>query len=81
MRQRLKKIKDVNLIQIQFEDFVYNNDKMVNVLCDHMSLSSDVFSKYEADLSKINIGKYKKFLTHEELNIIEHHLSEYIYAK
>ena len=31
--------------------------------------------------SKINIGKYKKFLTHEELNIIEHHLSEYIYGK
>lgn len=81
MRQRLKKIKDVNLIQIQFEDFVCNNDKMVNVLCDHMSLSSDVFSKYEADLSKINIGKYKKSLTHEELNFIEYHLSEYIYAK
>ena len=81
MRQRLKKIKDDNLIQIQFEDFVYNNDKMVNILCDHISISSEVFSKYQPDLSKINIGKYKKSLTHEELNIIEHHLSEYIYAK
>ena len=81
MQQRLKQIKDVNLLHIQFEDFVYKNDKMLNELCNHMSLSPGVFSNYQADLSKDNIGKYKKSLSQKELNMIEHHLSAYIYTK
>ena len=81
MQQRLKQIKDVNLLHIQFEDFVYKNDKMLNELCNHMSLSPGVLSNYQADLSKDNIGKYKKSLSQKELNMIEHHLSAYIYTK
>jgi len=54
---------------------------MINELCNHMSLSPGVFSNYQADLSKDNIGKYKKSLSQKELNMIEHHLSAYIYTK
>lgn len=80
MQQRLKQIKDVKLLQIKFEDFIYKNDKMINVLCDHMSISLDILSNYQVELSKNNIGKYKKSLSQKELDFIEHHLSAYIYS-
>ena len=81
MHRRLKQLNNANLLHIRFEDFVYKNDKMLDVLCNHISLASSVFSNYQVDLSKKNIGKYKQFLSQKELQIIEHHLSEYIYVK
>jgi len=81
MHRRLKQLNNANLLHIRFEDFVYKNDKMLDVLCNHISLAPSVFSNYQVDLSKKNIGKYKQFLSQKELQIIEHHLSEYIYVK
>ena len=79
MQRRLEQFKDTNLLQIRFEDFVYNNKNMIDVLCNHLSISPNNFSKYQAENSKKNIGKYKKLLNKDELYQIEHYLSEYIF--
>jgi len=81
MQRRLKQINNPTLLHIQFEDFVYKNDKMVDVLCNHMSLNSSVHSSYQPNISKKNIGKYQQFLNQKEIDIIERRLSEYIYVK
>ncbi len=81
MQRRLEKINNSDLLFIQFEDFVNNNVKIVDTLCNHLSLSSGVNSSYQPDLSKKNIGKYQKFLSQKEIDIIESHLSKYINSK
>ena len=81
MQRRLEKINNSDLLFIQFEDFVNNNIKMVEALCNHTSISSSINSSYQPNLSKKNIGKYKKFLSEKEIDIIESHLSEYINTK
>jgi hypothetical protein len=78
MQRRLKEIKNPTLLFLKFEDFVNKNEKMVNILCDHLSLNSCVRSSYQPNLSKKNIGKYKKFLNQKETEIIQDNLSEYI---
>ena len=81
MQRRLKEINNPTILRLGFEDFVIKNKKMVDVLCEHFSLASNILSSYEPNLSKKNIGKYQKILSQEEINIIEHSLSEYIYYK
>ena len=54
---------------------------MVDVLCNHVSLNSKTISSYEPNLSKKNIGKYKKILNQQEIDLIERNLSEYIHIK
>tara|TARA_B110000027_G_scaffold131176_1_gene155029 strand:+ start:166 stop:1119 length:954 start_codon:yes stop_codon:yes gene_type:complete len=79
MRRRLERIKDPDLLHIRFEDFVEENFMLVEKLCKHLSLDSNIKSKYEPNLSKKNIGKYREFLSQKEIKIIERSLSEYIY--
>ena len=81
MQRRLEKINNSDLLFIQFEDFVTNNIKMVDTLCNHTSILSNINSSYQPNLSKKNIGKYKKFLSAKEIDIIESHLSQYINTK
>ena len=52
MLKRLDQFKDKNLLKITFEDFVYNNKNMIEVLCNHLSISPATFSKYQVDESK-----------------------------
>ena len=81
MQLRLKEINNSNILRLCFEDFVVKNKKMVNILCDHISLSSKIISSYEPNLSKKNIGKYQKILSRKEIDIIENRLSEFMYIK
>ena len=81
MQLRLKEINNSNILRLCFEDFIIKNEKMVNLLCDHISLSSNIISSYEPNLSKKNIGKYQKILSRKEIDIIENRLSEFIYVK
>ena len=81
MQRRLKEINNSNILRLCFEDFVIKNEKMVNVLCDHTSLTSNILSSYEPNLSKKNIGKYQKILSRKEIDIIENRLSEFMYVK
>ena len=81
MQRRLKEINNPTILSLCFEDFVIKNKKMVDVLCDHFFLASNILSSYEPNLSKKNIGKYQKILSQEEIDIIEYSLSEYIYFK
>lgn len=79
MQRRIREINNPILLQIRFEDFVIQNDKMVNLICNHVSLDSSILSDYNPELSKKNIGKYKEFLDNKEINKIENSLSEYFY--
>lgn len=81
MQERLKQLQDTNLLQIRFEDFVYDNKNMIDILCNHLSISPTNFSKYQVDDSKKNIGKYKELLNKDEISQIEHYLSEYLLIK
>ncbi len=78
MQRRLKKINNSNLLLLKFEDFVNQNEKMVNEICNHVSLDHSVPSSYQASLSKKNIGKYKEILNQKETELIKNKLSEYL---
>jgi len=43
-----------------FEDFVNNNKKIVDNICRHTSLDSEKLSTYDPNISKKNIGNFKK---------------------
>lgn len=79
MQLRLKEINNPILLCLRFEDFVRKNNEMVDLLCNHLSLTSKILSSYEPNLSNKNIGKYQKILSQHEIEIIENELSEYIY--
>ncbi len=81
MQRRIKSINTSEILKLQFEDFVFQNKKMINVLCKHLSINKNTYSNYNADFSRENIGKYKKFLTNQEIEKIEKSLSEYIFIK
>ena len=81
MQQRLRQTDNPILLRLRFEDFVNKYNEMVNVLCNHVSINYKTASSYEPNLSKKNIGKYKKILSHQEIDVIESNLSEYIYIK
>ena len=81
MQRRIKEINNPILLQLRFEDFVIENDKMVNLLCKHLSVDSSVVSDYNPSLSKINIGKYHKILNKTEIDKIHNSLSEYFYDR
>ena len=81
MQRRIKEIDSPILLQLRFEDFVNKYDKMVNLLCNHVSLDSNVLSNYNPNFSKKNIGKYQEFLNAKEIDKIENSLSEYFYDK
>ena len=81
MHQRLKQINNPIVLRLRFEDFVNRNKEMVNILCDHVSINSNILSSYEPNLSKKNISKYKKILSEKEIEIIESNLSEYMYVQ
>ena len=81
MQQRLRQTDNPILLRLRFEDFVNKYNEMVNVLCNHASINHKTASSYEPNLSKKNIGKYKKILSQQEIDVIESNLSEYIYIK
>ena len=76
--QRRIKISDPIFLNISFEDFINQNKKNISLLCDHVSISADLNSTYKVEFSKINVGKYKRFLNKNEIEIIEDELSEYL---
>lgn len=80
MQRRLKEINSVDILHLRFEDFVNQNEKMIGVLCDHLLIPLNIVSSYEPNLSKKNIGKYKKILNQKEIDAIKQRLSEYIYV-
>lgn len=80
MQRRLKLINNPNILFIQFEDFVIKNKYFLDKLCNHMSISSNISSNYQPDLSKKNIGKFHQLLSKNELQTIESNLGEYIYG-
>ncbi len=79
MQKHLNKFDDPTILKVRFEDFVNQNEEIVNKFCKHTSLSSGVLSSYQPSLSKKNVGKYQSYLNKNELDTIEEHLSEYCY--
>ena len=81
MQRHIKEISNPILLKIRFEDFVNNNDEMINLVCNHTFLDPNILSDYKPDLSKKNIGKYKNILNNYEIDKIENSLSEYLYDR
>lgn len=79
MQNRLVLSKDPILINIKFEDFIINHERMTNLICNHLSINSNKQSSYDPNNSKKNIGKYKSFLSKNEIDEIEKNLSDFIY--
>ena len=63
----------------KFEDFVIKHKKIVDLICNHLSINSKSLSNYDPNLSKQKIGRYKIALSKKEIYDIEKNLSEYIY--
>ncbi len=78
MQRRHKFIKNDNILFIKFEDFIKDNKNLTKILCQHMSISSSVSSKYQLDISKKNVGKFHQYLDKNEIFTIESKLSDYI---
>jgi hypothetical protein len=79
MQFRLVSNKDPILINIKFEDFIINHERMTNLICNHLLINSNKQSSYDPNNSKKNIGKYKSFLSKNEIDEIEKNLSDFIY--
>ncbi len=77
MQRRLKSIEDKNVLFVRFEDFVQKNLHQLELLCNFLSLPSDISSNYQPDLSRKNIGKHKEIISHKENQIIKNKLGEY----
>ena len=78
MQKRLKLINDPKVLSIKFEEFVKNNEKIKELICNHFSLTLSTLSNYRPDLSEKNIGKFKNLIANDEIEIIESNLSEFI---
>lgn len=70
LKQRVDRIQNNEVLVMSFEDFVLENNSMVELLCNHLSLDVGIRSTYEASLSRKNIGKYKNWLSQYELDRI-----------
>jgi len=77
MQRRLKLINDPNILIIQFEDFVMNNEESIKKLCEHLSISSNIKSTYQPNLSKKNICKFGDLILQNEIDKIERVFKEY----
>ena len=79
MQRRINQVNNPIILSIKFEDFVFKNKEVIEILCEHFSLNSNISSTYNPNLSKKNIGKFKSILSKREINIIENNLSDYMY--
>ncbi len=79
MQKRLKFINDPNILIIKFEEFVLDNDKSTKKLCEHISISPNIKSTYQPDLSKKNIGKFSNLILQNEIEKIERDFKDYTF--
>ena len=70
--------KDDKVLEINFEDFVLNNDVVVKKISSFLNLNEKLKSTYKPKLSEKNIGKYKRNLSSNEKELITKELSEWI---
>tara|TARA_B100000902_G_scaffold201291_1_gene191809 strand:+ start:6397 stop:7350 length:954 start_codon:yes stop_codon:yes gene_type:complete len=79
MQRRLKLINDPNILIIRFEDFVMNNKISIKKLCEHISISPNIESTYQPNLSKKNIRKFSNLILQNEIEKIERVFKEHTY--
>lgn len=71
LQERIATVDQDVVLKLPFEEFVTSNKVAVATLCDHFGLDKKVSSDYKATLSEKNIGKYKKWLSGDEIEQIE----------
>lgn len=79
MQNRLKMIRNENILKIRFEDFVNDNENYQNIICNFLKISNKVNSDYKVNLSKKNIGKFKDKENKNKIQLIENHLKDFLY--
>ena len=72
-----------NVLMIRFEEFVHNYDAVSKKIISFCGLDANEhvkkFSYFNPDVSKNNIGIYKKYKDQQAIKIIEDGLKEYLY--
>lgn len=66
------------IVRIKFEEFVLEYDKVKSILDINLNLNPELTSSYDPELSKKNIGIYKKVLKKSEIETIESKLTKYL---
>tara|TARA_A100001388_G_scaffold277673_1_gene270479 strand:- start:8259 stop:9191 length:933 start_codon:yes stop_codon:yes gene_type:complete len=62
---------DERILNLNFEDFVLDHENGKNKVCKHLNIDNRVNSNYEVSKSMLNIGKFRKILTNEEIQLIK----------
>ena len=71
LQKRIAVVEEGVVLKFSFEEFVANNSVFVESVCVHCGLDTTVSSPYQAILSEKNIGKYQRWLTPYEIEVIE----------
>ena len=58
-------------ICLKFEDFVLDHENTKNRICKHLKIDCSLSSNYDVNESKKNIGKFRRLLSFEEIELIK----------
>lgn len=83
LKSREKKIDDSRILEVNFEDLIYNYEDTVNIIKEHCNLSGEKWNQYkffDPRKSIKNTQVYKiRDIWQDEIALIERELSEFIY--
>lgn len=84
LRSREKKIDDSRILEVNFEDLIYNYEDTVNIIKEHCNLSGEKWSQYkyfDPRKSIKNTQVYKiRDIWQDEIALIEKELPEFLYS-
>ena len=69
---------DERVLEISFDNFVLNYQNEAIKVCNFLNINPTIKTSYNPESSKKNIGKYKKYLSNYEIDIISQSLSKWI---
>ena len=62
---------DERILNLKFEDFVLDHENTKNRICKHLKIDCSLSSNYDVNESKKNIGKFRRLLSLEEIELIK----------
>ena len=83
--QNLTRQDNKNIINLKFEDIVFDYNKTLSVICNKVGINKknhvNKGKYFDPEKSKKNIGIWKKYQDLPEIKLIEKELAEYCYQK
>lgn len=78
--QRRISINHAHLFVMRFEEFIINHESAASSLCEFAGIIENAPSGFVANQSALNISKFGKILTSEEVYAIEKNLEEFLWV-